>query len=97
MKPTYASQAQSMARGEWPTSILAHDARRTKRPFSGSNFVHSGIQSMSSFAASSWQNQLFRRICRDLKLGEREEIRILKLQADVVRELRKRLVSDRFD
>lgn len=52
---------------------------------------------MNSFAASSWQNQLFRRISRDLKLSEREETGILKLQADVVRELRRRLVSDRFD
>jgi len=65
--------------------------------FSGNRFIHSGIQGMNSFAALSWRNQLFRRICRDLKISEQEEIRILKLQAEVVRELRKRLVSDRFD
>jgi hypothetical protein len=52
---------------------------------------------MSSFAALSWQNQLFRRVCRDLKIGECEEIGTLKLQAEVVRGLRKKLVSARFD
>jgi hypothetical protein len=52
---------------------------------------------MSSFAAMSWQNQLFRKICRDLKIDEGEEIGILKAQTEVVRGLRKILVSDRFD
>ncbi len=56
-----------------------------------------GVSSVYSFAAQLWQKQLFRKICRDLKIEEREEIGILKSQTDVVRDLRKKLVSDRFD
>ena len=52
---------------------------------------------MNSFAAFSWQNQLFRKVCRDLKIDEEEEIRILKSQTEVVRALRKKLVSGIFD
>jgi len=52
---------------------------------------------VSSFAALLWQSQLFRKVCRDLKISEYEEIGILKAQAEAVRDLRKELVSDRFD
>jgi hypothetical protein len=56
-----------------------------------------GVSSVNSFAAMSWQNQLFRKVCRDLKIDEGEEMRILKSQTEVARGLRKILVSDRFD
>jgi hypothetical protein len=52
---------------------------------------------MNSIAALSWKNQLFRKICCDLKIDEGEEIEILKSQTEVVRGLRKKLVSHRFD
>jgi hypothetical protein len=56
-----------------------------------------GVSSVDFFAAQLWQNQLFRKICRDLKIEEREEIGILKSKIEVVKDLRKKLVSDRFD
>ncbi len=56
-----------------------------------------GVSSVNSFAAFSWQNQFFRKVCRDLKIDGGEETRILKSQTEVVRDLRKKLVSDRFD
>jgi hypothetical protein len=56
-----------------------------------------GVSSVNSFAAFSWKNQFFRKVCRDLKIDEGEETRILKSQTEVVRDLRKKLVSDRFD
>jgi hypothetical protein len=52
---------------------------------------------LNSSAALSWQNQLLRKVCRDLKIDEGEEIRILKSEAELVRGLRKRLVSSRLD
>lgn len=56
-----------------------------------------GVSSVDSFAAQLWQDQLFRKICRDLKIEEREETGLLKSKIEVVKDLRKKLVSDRFD
>jgi hypothetical protein len=56
-----------------------------------------GVSSVSSFAAILWQNQLFRKICYDLKIDEREETEILKFETELIRGLRKKLVSGRFD
>jgi hypothetical protein len=52
---------------------------------------------VNSVAALSWQNQLFRKVCCDLKIDEEEETEILKSQTEVVRDIRKKLVPDRFD
>lgn len=56
-----------------------------------------GVSSVNSSATQSWQNQLFRKVCRDLKIDEGEEIGILKAKIEVVRSLRKKLASDEFD
>jgi hypothetical protein len=59
--------------------------------------VNYGDSLVSSIAALSWQNQLFRKVCRDLKIDEGEETGILKSRAELVRGFRKKLVFDRFD
>jgi len=56
-----------------------------------------GVSSVNSLAAQSWQIQLFRKVCCDLNIDEVEEIGILKAQTAVIRGLRKKLVSGRFD
>jgi len=52
---------------------------------------------MSSFAASSWRNQLYRKISSQLGIPEPEEIHVLKLKAEMLRSLRKKLLSERYD
>lgn len=54
---------------------------------------------MSSFAASSWQNYVYRKISHKLGLHsqEQEEIQLLKLKADRLREFRKKFLSEKFD
>ncbi len=52
---------------------------------------------MSSFAASSWQTQLYKRISSNLKLPDFEEIRLLRLKAEMLRNLRKKLLAEKYD
>jgi len=54
---------------------------------------------LSSFAASAWQAQVYRKISHKLRLLSREhdEIQLLKQKADKLRDLRKKLLVERWD
>ena len=94
MMPTFPSKSRVWRR----VARLRFDSkmRRDIRVFFHAS-IDRGVSSVNSFAVFSWQNQFFRKVCRDLKIDEGEETRILKSQTKVVRDLRKKLVSDRFD
>lgn len=53
---------------------------------------------MTASAASVWQNQAYKRISNKLQLSEEsEKITSLKLRADRLKEIRKKLLKERFD
>jgi len=54
---------------------------------------------VSSFAASAWQNQVFKKISDILRLQsqEQEEIQLLKQKADRLRDFRKKFLKEKFD
>jgi len=55
---------------------------------------------MSTSAASlSWQNQVYKKISHKMKLHseEFEEIQLLKLTADKIRSLRKKVLKQKYD
>jgi len=54
---------------------------------------------VSSLAALAWQNQVYRKISHKLRLQslEHEEIQLLKVKAETLRDMRKRFVNEEFD
>ncbi len=56
-----------------------------------------GRREMNSSAGSSWRNQLYRTVSRRLGVPESEEIQILDAQVKLLKNLRSKLLPQRFD
>lgn len=55
------------------------------------------MRGMESFAVLSWQNQFYRVINQSFGLPDYDEIWLLNRKTKALRNLRKRLVSEKFD